>query len=286
MIEVQNLTYSYPNAGAETLHGLDFSIERQEIFGFLGPSGSGKSTTQKILFGLLKGYRGRAAVFNREVKEWGQDYFERIGICFEQPNHYLKLTALENVSYFQSLYQGETYTPTEVLKWVGLEKDADKPVAAYSKGMKVRLNVARSIIHKPDVLFLDEPTTGLDPRNARNIKDLILKIRDRGATVFITTHNMMVADELCDRIGLLDAGKISVIDEPTSLKKQYGRRAVNVEFINDLGEGENKEFSIDGLGENRQFLDLLTSARRIETIHTKETTLEDIFIKLTGKTLM
>jgi len=286
MIKVNNLTYSYPQTDTKTLQGLDFTIERQEIFGFLGPSGSGKSTTQKILFGLLKGYLGRAAVFNREVKEWGQDYFERVGICFEQPNHYLKLSALENLSYFQSLYEGKTYTPKQVLKWVGLEKDADKPVAAYSKGMKVRLNVARSIIHKPEVLFLDEPTTGLDPRNARNIKDLILKIRDRGATIFITTHNMMVADELCDRIGLLDAGKISIIDAPTSLKKQYGRRAVNVEYINERGEADNREFPIEGLGENRQFLDLLTSVRRIETIHTKETTLEDIFIKLTGKTLM
>lgn len=285
MIHVDNLTYRYPNTKIDTLHGLHFDIKKQEIFGFLGPSGSGKSTTQKILFGLLKGYSGRANVLGREVSLWEQDYFERVGICFEQPNHYLKLTGLENLSYFRSLYEGDTYTPTQVLKWVGLEQDADKPVSAFSKGMKVRLNVARSIIHKPDVLFMDEPTAGLDPRNARNIKDLILKLRDRGATIFITTHNMMVADQLCDRIGLLDDGKITVIESPDVLKKQHGQRTVRVEYIKQNGATDTSEFPIDELAENKRFLDLLKSARHIETIHTNETTLEDIFIKLTGNTL-
>ena len=158
MITVENLAYTYPGATQETLHGLNFEIAEREIFGFLGPSGAGKSTTQKILIGLLKEYSGTIEVMNREVSAWGPDYYEHVGVSFELPNHYLKLTALENLNHFQSLYSGETLDPMEVLEWVGLKEDADKKVADYSKGMKIRLNVARSLLHKPKVLFLDEPT--------------------------------------------------------------------------------------------------------------------------------
>ena len=286
MISVQNLTYTYPGAKQETLHGLNFEIAEGEIFGFLGPSGAGKSTTQKILIGLLKEYGGHVQVMNREVSQWGHDYYEYVGVSFELPNHYLKLTALENLSYFQSLYSGQTLDPMEVLSWVGLKEDADKRVSEYSKGMKVRLNVARGLLHKPKVLFLDEPTSGLDPVNARQIKDVILELRHRGTTVFVTTHNMMVADELCDRVAFITAGKISVIDAPSVLKKQYGKRNVRVEYLNGLQEIQHQEFPLDGLGDNREFINLLKSAHHIETIHTQETTLENIFIEVTGEELI
>lgn len=286
MIRVQDLTYTYPGADRETLHGLNFEIAEGEIFGFLGPSGAGKSTTQKLLIGLLKTYGGHIQVMGREISAWGQDYYEHIGVSFELPNHYLKLTALENLRYFQSLYRGPTADPMEVLAWVGLEADADKKVADYSKGMKIRLNVARSLLHQPKVLFLDEPTSGLDPVNARKIKDLVLDFRSRGATVFVTTHNMMVADELCDRVAFVTAGNLSVIDAPATLKKRYGRRKVRVEYLNGTPTLEQQEFPLDGLGENAAFLDLLQSADPVETIHTQETTLENIFIEVTGQELM
>ncbi len=223
MIRVSNLAYTYPGANQETLHGLNFDIAEGEIFGFLGPSGAGKSTTQKLLIGLLKQYGGVIEVMDRDLSAWGQDYYEHVGVSFELPNHYLKLTALENLKYFQSLYSGETHAPMEVLDWVGLKAEADKKVADYSKGMKVRLNVARSILHHPKVLFLDEPTSGLDPVNARNIKDLVLELRRGGATVFVTTHDMMVADELCDRVAFITAGNISLIDAPSALKNSTAR---------------------------------------------------------------
>jgi len=286
LIRVQDLTYTYPGADRETLHGLNFEIAEGEIFGFLGPSGAGKSTTQKLLIGLLKTYGGHIQVMGREISAWGQDYYEHIGVSFELPNHYLKLTALENLRYFQSLYRGPTADPMEVLAWVGLEADADKKVADYSKGMKIRLNVARSLLHQPKVLFLDEPTSGLDPVNARKIKDLVLDFRSRGATVFVTTHNMMVADELCDRVAFVTAGNLSVIDAPATLKKRYGRRKVRVEYLNGTPTLEQQEFPLDGLGENAAFLDLLQSADPVETIHTQETTLENIFIEVTGQELM
>ncbi len=216
---------------------------------------------------------------------WGQDYYEHVGVSFELPNHYLKLTALENLKYFQSLYSGETHAPMEVLDWVGLKAEADKKVAEYSKGMKVRLNVARSILHHPKVLFLDEPTSGLDPVNARNIKDLVLELRRGGATVFVTTHDMMVADELCDRVAFITAGNISLIDAPSALKKQYGTPSVRVEYLKDTQEIHHQEFPLDGLGDNGDFIHLLKAAHRVETIHTQESTLENIFIEVTGQAL-
>ena len=285
MIHVKNLRFTYPGASQETLHGLNFEIARGEIFGFLGPSGAGKSTTQNILIGLLKAYGGQIEVMGRELGDWGQDYYEHIGVSFELPNHYLKLTAVENLTHFQSLYSGESLKPMEVIEWVGLKEDADKKVEAYSKGMKIRLNVARSLIHKPKVLFLDEPTTGLDPVNARKIKNLILDVRRQGTTVFVTTHDMMVADELCDRVAFITAGNISVIDDPKTLKKQYGRRQVQVEYLNGDRAVEHQEFPLDGLGHNQAFFNLLKSASRLETIHTQETTLENIFIEVTGQEL-
>ena len=285
MISVKNLSFTYPGAPQETLHGLNFEIAEAEIFGFLGPSGAGKSTTQNILIGLLKGYGGQVQVMGREVREWSQDYYENLGISFEMPNHYLKLTALENLNHFRSLYQGETLDPMKVLEWVGLQDDAGKKVEAYSKGMKIRLNLARSILHKPKVLFLDEPTNGLDPVNARNIKDLILELRSRGTTVFVTTHDMMVADELSDRVAFITGGSINVIDAPSKLKKQYGRRSVLVEYLNGRQETLQQEFPLDGLIDNRDFISLMKSAHRVETIHTQESTLEKIFISVTGQEL-
>ena len=264
---------------------MDFEIAEREIFGFLGPSGAGKSTTQKILIGLLKEYGGQVRVMDREVSEWGHEYYEHVGVSFELPNHYLKLTALENLKYFQSLYSGDTVDPMEVLEWVGLKEDADKRVSEFSKGMKVRLNVGRGLLHKPKLLFLDEPTSGLDPVNARKIKNVILGLRERGTTVFVTTHNMMVADELCDRVAFITAGKISAIDAPPVLKKKYGTRNVRVEYLNGSEQIQQQEFPLDGLGDNRAFIKLLKSAQHIETIHTQETTLENIFIEVTGQEL-
>lgn len=285
MISVKNLTYTYPGTSKETLHNLNFEIAEGEIFGFLGPSGAGKSTTQNILIGLLKGYGGHIEVMGRDLTSWGQNYYEHIGVSFELPNHYLKLTALENLEYFRSLHSGATMNPREVLEWVGLAEDGDKKVEMYSKGMKVRLNVARSLVHKPKLLFLDEPTSGLDPVNARKIKDLILELRGHGTTVFVTTHNMTVADELCDRVAFITAGAIDVIDAPTALKKRYGKRDVQVEYLNGSENIQQCQFPLDGLGENAEFLKLIKTAKRLETIHTQETTLENIFIEVTGQEL-
>ena len=228
MIRVEGLDFTYPRGRERTLKGLTFEVEEGEIYGFLGPSGAGKSTTQNVLIGLLDGYRGAVSVMGRELGSWGPEYYEEIGVSFELPNHYLKLTARENLEYFRSLYSGETEDPVELLQTVGLEDAVDVRVVEFSKGMKSRLNFARSLLPRPRLLFLDEVTTGLDPGNARRVKDLVLARRDAGTTVFLTTHDMAVADQLCDRVAFIVDGEISRIDAPTSLKLSYGERRVRV----------------------------------------------------------
>lgn len=209
VVEVRGLTFTYPKASEPVLRGLDFSIGRGEIFGFLGPSGAGKSTTQKLLIGLLRGHRGQAVVWGRDRLDWGPDYYERIGVSFELPNHYQKLTGLENLRFFASLYRGKTADPMQLLSKVGLAAHAHDRVGTYSKGMQMRLTFARSLINDPELLFLDRPTSGLDPVNARTIKNMILDLKACGRTVFLTTHDMTAADELCDRVAFVVDGRSS-----------------------------------------------------------------------------
>jgi fluoroquinolone transport system ATP-binding protein len=284
MINVQGLTFTYAKAQAPALCKLHFEIARGEIFGFLGPSGAGKSTTQKILTGLLRRYQGEVKVFGQDLQRLGSDYYERVGVSFELPNHFVKLTALENLAYYRKLYSGKTLDPQDVLELVGLGPDGKTPVEQFSKGMKARLNVVRSLINDPELLFLDEPTAGLDPVNARRVKDLILAQKKSGKTIFLTTHNMSVAEELCDRVAFIVDGEIRLIDSPRRLKLAYGQPLVRVEFQANQ-HIERREFSLEGLGSNPEFVSLL-QAEKIQTIHTQEASLEDIFIRVTGRSLL
>jgi fluoroquinolone transport system ATP-binding protein len=283
-ISVKNMTFTYAGTGLAAVRDLSFAVERGEIFGFLGPSGAGKSTTQKILIGLLRGYEGEGEVLGRDLREWGSDYYEHIGVSFELPNHYQKLTALENLDFFRSLYRGSTEDPRELLQRVGLGGDARTRVSQFSKGMKQRLTFARALLHRPELLFLDEPTAGLDPVNARNVKNIVTALQREGRTVFLTTHDMTVAGELCDRVAFIVDGRIGLIDAPRELQIREGERKVRVEY-GENGSTTTSEFPLDGLGDDEAFLRLLRE-KRIETIHTEEATLEDVFIRTTGRELV
>ncbi|MEM6348415.1 MAG: ABC transporter ATP-binding protein [Bacteroidota bacterium] len=281
MINVKQLQYQYPKANGFAIRGIDFNIDQGEVFGFLGPSGSGKSTTQKILFKLLPGYQGQASIDGKEVKDWGKEIYQKIGVGFELPNHYLKLSALENLEFFLAFYP-KSLDPMELLERVGLKEDANKKVGDFSKGMKMRLNFIRSFMHDPEILFLDEPTSGLDPVNARLVKDIILDLKAQGKTIFITTHQMHDADELCDRVAFIVDGQIETMDSPENLKIKHSKRSVEVLFK----QAANKEtFELDHLGRNEAFLRKIAS-QEIETIHSREASLDDIFIQVTGKTLV
>lgn len=282
MIEVKNLIYTYPKNTKPTIKDISFKINKGEIFGFLGPSGAGKSTTQKILIKLLSGYEGNINIEDKNLNKWDNTFYEKIGVCFELPNHYLKLTALENLKFFASFYSHKVNDPMFLLDIIGLKDDANIKTENFSKGMKMRLNFIRSIMHNPDVLFLDEPTSGLDPVNARKIKDIILEKKREGKTIFITTHNMHDADELCDRVAFMVDGQLKIVDTPKNLKLLDGKRIVKVEYVN--GQIKTKEFELDGLGENIEFINLLKN-NHINSIHSEEATLDDVFIKVTGKSL-
>lgn len=283
-IAVSGLKFSYGGSGVEAIRGLDFSVHRGEVFGFLGPSGAGKSTTQKILIGILRGYTGRVEVMGRDLCTHGPDYYERIGVAFETPNFYAKLTAIENLRFFSSLYSGKTADPAKLLAMVGLEDEAGTRVSSFSKGMKVRLNVCRALLNRPELLFFDEPTAGLDPVNAKMVKELILREKTQGKTVFLTTHNMTVATDICDRVAFIVSGRLNLIDSPHALMVSRGKRTVRVEY-RESDCTLTRDFDLDGIGDDEQFIGLLRT-RSIETIHTQEATLEDVFIEVTGQRLV
>ncbi len=283
VIEVSELSYTYQGTERAAIGALEFGIGRGEIFGLLGPNGAGKSTTQKILIGLLRDYRGDVRVLGKNLSDWGSGYYERVGVAFEFPNHYLKLTGHENLAYFRSLYEGPTQLPSDLLRRVDLTAAAAKPVSQYSKGMKRRLSVARALLNDPELLFLDEPTGGLDPVGGRRIKELIREQSDLGRTVFLTTHDMAVADDLCDRVAFIVDGAITTIDSPRQLKLRHGEARVRVEFAD--GEATaSQAFPLADLADNPSFLELLRQ-REIQTIHSLEATLEDVFIQITGRSL-
>ncbi len=281
MITVKNLSYTYPKSKTATLRSLNFEIDRGEIFGFLGPSGAGKSTTQKVLYKILRNYEGDVTIDGKLLNDWGKDYFEKIGVGFELPNHYLKLTGRENLSLFASFYKAEKIRQTkELFQIVGLEDAIDKRVDQYSKGMKMRLNYIRAIMHDPDILFFDEPTAGLDPNNAQKIKQHILELKAAGKTIFVTTHDMATADELCDRVSFIVDGMIRLTETPAILKNKHGKHLVKVELKN----GNASEFPVAQLGVNPEFLKFLKQDE-ILRINSQEATLEEVFIKVTGEKL-
>jgi fluoroquinolone transport system ATP-binding protein len=281
VIDVRDLTYVYPGATSAAVSSVRFTVSRGEIFGLLGPSGAGKSTTQRVLTRQNRRFRGTVTVLSRKLESWDHSYYERIGVHFELPNHYLRLTGRENLDFFRSLYCVPTRSTDELLAAVGLGDAADERVGEYSKGMKVRLNFARAIAHDPSLLFLDEPTAGLDPVNAARIRDLIRYERERGKTIFLTTHNMMDVDELCDRVAFVVAGRMSVIDAPRNLKDEYGSRRVRVEYERDGCDEASAEFPLDGLGRNSNFMELLES-HTIRSIHSLEASLDRVFAEVTG----
>ena len=279
MIEVRDLEFSYKGSASPVLTGLTFAIAEGEIYGLLGPSGAGKSTTQRILMGLLTGFTGSAEVFGQPIGSLGRAFYERIGVSFELPTLYLRLTAVENLNLFAALYDRKAYEPLQVLTMVDLQDAAGQRVETFSKGMKMRLNLARALLHDPELLFLDEPTTGQDPTRARSTRDLIRRLKGEGKTIFLTTHNMAEAEEICDRVGFLARGHIPVTGMPEELKRRYGRRELEVTV--DGARLDKVRFPMEGIGTNADFLSLI-GARPVVAMHTLEASLDDVFIKATA----
>ena len=283
MISCDGLYHSYTHNEKYAVRNVSFQIEKGEVFGFLGPSGAGKSTTQGVMTGLLQLQKGDVTVAGENVRKASRALFNKIGVSFEQSNVYGKLTALENLAFYRRLFDVPTREPAELLELVGLDHVAKQRASEFSKGMKHRLTFARSMLNNPEMWFLDEPTTGLDPAIASVIKDIVKAEKEKGTTVFLTTHNMFVADELCDRVAFITDGELKLVDSPRNLKLQHGERMVEVEY-RDNGDLRKETFSFVDEADRRQINQIVNSGK-VEMMHTKEATLEQIFIKVTGRGL-
>ncbi|MCA9969227.1 MAG: ABC transporter ATP-binding protein [Anaerolineales bacterium] len=228
-IEADGLTRDYD--GMRAVDGLTFGVAAGECFGFLGPNGAGKTTTIRMLTGQLRPTAGRAHVCGYDVVTQRQQLKPAIGVVFEQQNLYARMTATENLRFMARLYGVSGRRVPEVLRQVGLGDAGRKKTAVFSNGMKQRLLIARALLHRPRVLFLDEPTKGLDPGVAREIRAIVQGLRADGVTVFLTTHYMAEADRLCDRVAILHQGRIATLDTPAALKQALGRADATLEDV-------------------------------------------------------
>ena len=228
-IEVQALTRDYN--GVRAVDQITFDVMAGEIFGFLGPNGAGKTTTIKMLTGQLRPTSGRASICGYDVVTQRQQIKPAIGVVFEYQNIYERMTAVENLRFSARLYGVNGQRVSEMLRLVGLDDQARKKTAKFSNGMKQRLLIARALLHRPQVLFLDEPTRGLDPGVARDIRAIIQGLKAQGVTVFLTTHYMEEADRLCDRVAVLHNGRIAALDTPQNLKHNIGQENATLEDV-------------------------------------------------------
>lgn len=279
---IQAVALSYAYGDTLAVDDISFEVAAGEVLGFLGPNGAGKSTTIRMLTGQLPPQRGSIKILGMEMPADRTAIQGRIGVCFEEKNLYLEMTARENLAFFAALFDVEVDVDG-LLERVGLRDRGGDRVNSFSKGMRQRLMITRALINTPDVLFLDEPTDGLDPVSARGIRDLIRAEADRGAAVLLTTHDMHEADELSDRVAFIEGGRIIALDAPEELKLAHGQRSVRVRRRVD-GQVEEDVIELDRAGAADE-VRAAVAKEGLLTVHTEEATLEDIFVQLAGRGL-
>ena len=279
VIEVRDLVKQFKNQTA--LNHLDFSVESGEIFGFLGPSGAGKTTTIKILTGQLLASSGETKLLGIATDALTQDIHQEVGIVTDNSGLYENVSVYRNMKFFADLLKVDKKRIDFLLERVGLAQDKKKLARRLSKGMRQRLVLARALLHSPKVLFLDEPTSGLDPATAQAIHKLLKEVQAEGTTIFLTTHNMEEATKLCDRVALLNDGKIVSLDTPRNTCLNFKR-----ERKLEVGLKDKSQVVINqdpaGIAQLNEWL----SQDLVETIHSNEPTLEEVFIAKTGRELL
>ena len=281
-VSAREVSFTYGDHLA--VDSVSVDVESGEILGFLGPNGAGKSTTIKMLTGQLRPASGTIEVLGMAMPTQRSEIQQRIGVCFEEKNLYLRMSAEENLRFFAKLFGLSTFDPTPLLERVGLADRARDRVSEYSKGMRQRLMMARTLVNSPDVLFLDEPTDGLDPVSARRIRDLVRAEAARGAAVLLTTHDMMEADELSDRVAFINEGVILAMDTPEQLKLSHGSRTLRVRTRGSGGAVGEKVVALDG-PHVVEAMSTALSTGDVLTVHSEEATLEDIFVHFAGRGL-
>ncbi len=280
-IDVDDIRFSYGDTLA--VEDVSFTVAPGEILGFLGPNGAGKSTTIKMLTGQLSPEAGKISILGMDMPGQREKIQGRLGVCFEEKNLYLSMTGSENLKFFAKLFGVNEFAPEPLMERVGLSTRLDDRVSEYSKGMRQRLMLARSLVNTPDVLLLDEPTAALDPVSAIGVRDIIREEAARGAAVLLTTHDMHEADDLSDHVAFINQGKILTIDTPENLKLKHGTRSVRIRSRHgdDIDE---QVIPLDDEGAEDRIRDAV-STEGLMTIHTEEATLEDIFVEYAGRGL-
>ncbi|AKB56162.1 ABC transporter ATP-binding protein [Methanosarcina barkeri 227] len=277
-IVTENVSKKYGDF--EAVKSISFSIKKGTIFGLLGPNGAGKSTTIKILTCQFPPTSGTAYIGGLNTVLDAVKIKKKIGVVFESQNLYEELSVYENLNFFRQLYNSPKERINEVLKIVGMEKYQKNKVKTFSKGMKQKIMISRALLNDPEVLFLDEPGSGLDPRSAREIRQMILGLKEQGKTILITTHNMEEADFLCDFLAIIHKGSIIAMDTPGNLKKRYGEDVLMIKTV----KGDIYESPLNTKASSDIF-EKLSENNQISLVHSKEATIEDVFIKLTGEKL-
>jgi len=301
----ESLVKRYP-PDVRAVNGLDLEVRAGECFGLLGPNGAGKTTTVEICEGLLEPTSGRVEVLGQRWKDAGRELRLRIGVSLQETRLPEKASALETVRLFRSFYD-QGLTPPQALEEVGLIEKSDAWVSKLSGGQKRRLEIACALVGKPELLFLDEPTTGLDPQARRQLWDVIRQLRAEGRTVLLTTHYMDEAEQLCDRVAIVDRGRVIALGSPAELIGELGGERM-IEFALDSAQpmppAEEWAAAVDDVREARADGDRMLlsvsrphvaipsllqaisdKGRTLEDLKTRHATLEDVFLKLTGRHL-
>ncbi len=291
-VEVEGLTKVYPPPArggkpVRAVAGIDFAVREGEVFGFLGPNGAGKTTTIRMLTGLARPTAGRARVLGFDVETAITQIKKRVGVVPEVSNLYDELSARDNLIFAMQLYgvprAERAPRADQLLARFGLAEKRNAPFASLSRGMKRALTIAAALAHRPQLLFLDEPTTGLDVMSARNLRRMIAGLREEGVTVFLTTHYLEEAERLCDRVGIIVGGRLVALDTVDGLKASIHRKP-GVEVVLADGEGATETQRIEG-DDLAAALDAALAAaagRRVLAVNTIRPSLEDVFVQLTG----
>ena len=257
------------------LKGIDLTINQGEIFGLIGPSGVGKTTLINILTGQLLPTSGEAFVFGRNTKQLGDTEYSQMGMVFDVPGLFERLSCEQNLSVFADIYGIDKKRISHVLEKVNLAASAKTKVSRLSKGMRQRLIIARAILHSPKLLFLDEPTSGLDPLNTSDIHKLILSLKESGTTIFLTTHKMDEAMGLCDRVGLLSEGVLIENDAPDEICRKY-----NLENSLHILLKNGERVVLPNTADSQTTISEYMKTEQIISIHSSEPNLEDVFLSV------
>lgn len=276
MIEAQQLRKEFQ--GKIAVKDISFAVSKGEIFGLLGHNGAGKTTTIRMLTGQLRPSIGRSKIAGFDSIHEQALIKPLIGVVAEVQNLYERMSAWENLILFAHLYGVSKKRVQETLALVQLQSRARDKVETFSNGMKQRLLIARALLHQPQVLFLDEPSRGLDPASAREVRETVKALASQGVTIFLTTHNMEEADDLCQRVAFIKEGELKAMDTPQNLKIQHGKRAVVITLV-------NQQKVVAPLSNSQALQQVLLSldGTEIQAIHSQEATLEEVFIQLAGR---